>query len=76
MTHPPTQCYLMSGANQQTRPVMTNGCKVPATLNLADALLQQREQGIRMLWVDALYITQQDDTERAQQIQRMTTIYR
>lgn len=65
------------GDPQVTLPIRVNGGhEVPATINLVEALVRQREEGVHTLWVDALCINQADDTEKAQQIQMMGNIYR
>lgn len=63
------------GDPQDTRPIVVNNCAKEATVNLVDALTQLRELGTLSVWADALCINQQDDVEKAQQIQMMATIY-
>lgn len=64
------------GDPKKTETIIVNGCEMSATANLVHALLQQREDDGRMVWADALCIKQDDDVEKAQQIQMMGTIYR
>ena len=63
------------GDPKQTKPVTVDGHQTPVTTNLFDALLQLREQGVQTIWADAVCINQQDDEEKAIQIQMMATIY-
>lgn len=63
------------GDPQDTRPVLVNGSSIQATVNLVEALLQQRELGKYLLWADALCINQRDDAEKTEQIRMMATIY-
>ncbi|KAI0152508.1 heterokaryon incompatibility protein-domain-containing protein [Hypoxylon sp. NC0597] len=53
------------------------GCYLPLTRNLTEALYQLRHEGHqRILWVDALCVNQHDIDERAQQFILMFDIYR
>lgn len=63
------------GDPKDTRAVVVNGKIMQATTNLVDALLQQRELGLCLWWVDALCINQEDGAEKAEQIRLMATIY-
>ena len=57
-----------------------NHCHVEESLsigrNLAQALRHLRsEDDVRVLWVDAICINQEDDTERSKQVQRASLVY-
>lgn len=65
------------GDSQVTLPIKVNGDhEVPATTNLIEALVRQREEGINTLWIHALCVNQADDIRKAQQIRTMGAIYR
>ncbi|KAF2127243.1 HET-domain-containing protein [Dothidotthia symphoricarpi CBS 119687] len=63
------------GDATKTRPVLVNGHVVHVTTNLADALFQLREDGVEVVWADALSINQNNDNEKNHQVQKMKTIY-
>ena len=56
--------------------VSCEGCSIPVTQNLHDALLRLRKPGLVVrIWADALCINQKDKPERKQQIPLMRRIY-
>ncbi|KAH8799423.1 heterokaryon incompatibility protein-domain-containing protein [Xylogone sp. PMI_703] len=56
--------------------LVLNGRQMDITRNLQDALIQLRfESQDRLLWVDAIYINQEDVKERSHQVQLMRFIY-
>ncbi|KAK0648689.1 heterokaryon incompatibility, partial [Cercophora newfieldiana] len=60
----------------QFRAISCNGCTVSVTPSLFSALSRLRyPYQPRNLWVDAICINQQNDEEKAVQIQHMLTIY-
>lgn len=63
------------GDPRDTRPIVVNDTNMEVTANLMDALLQQRDSRMRLIWADALCINQQNSEEKTQQIQMMGTIY-
>ncbi|KAJ5640280.1 uncharacterized protein N7484_008142 [Penicillium longicatenatum] len=64
------------GSGMKPHSIRLNGCEFPVTENLHAALSQLRDVNFeRILWVDAICINQENDEERAQQIQIMRTIY-
>ena len=67
------------GSSAKTCTIVVNGQAVEVTENLALALEHFRRDGMFchqfLLWVDALCINQQDDQERAKEVQRMKDIY-
>jgi hypothetical protein len=66
-----------SGDIDELKETMCNGFPVILKRNLRMALTNLRYQAIpRILWVDALCINQEDDRERANQVQLMGDIYR
>ena len=59
------------------RYIRCNGQLLPVTTNLYDGLQRFRHKDkTRYLWVDAICINQQDQSERSHQIQSMLPIYR
>ncbi|KAK0110806.1 hypothetical protein ONS96_002399 [Cadophora gregata f. sp. sojae] len=56
--------------------ITVDGAPVLVTINLAAALRALRSNGHSNIWVDAICINQNDETERGQQILRMKAIYR
>ncbi|EHK25083.1 uncharacterized protein TRIVIDRAFT_143449 [Trichoderma virens Gv29-8] len=64
------------GNENDRRAVVVNGYLVDVTFNLYSALCRlRREDGTRVLWIDALCINQTDLDERAQQVRLMRNIY-
>ncbi|KAM5353407.1 hypothetical protein ACJ41O_000057 [Fusarium nematophilum] len=64
------------GDASDTREVIVNGYIVNVTFNLYSAFYRLRqEEGVRVLWIDALCINQTDLDERAQQVGLMGKIY-
>jgi hypothetical protein len=53
-----------------------NDFEVFVTVNLYAALIRLRSESIEFVWVDFLYINQQDYEERSIQIRKMGTIYK
>jgi hypothetical protein len=57
-------------------PSATQDSYLEVSANLFSALLKLRDSGLlRMIWVDALCINQEDVEERGQQVQIMATMY-
>ncbi|SCO92442.1 uncharacterized protein FRV6_16570 [Fusarium oxysporum] len=56
--------------------IIMNGLPFPVTRNLATALrhIRHREKSVD-LWIDAICINQNDDTEKSQQVRMMPDIY-
>jgi hypothetical protein len=64
------------GNENDKRAIVVNGYLVDVTFNLYSALCRlRREDGTRVLWIDALCINQTDLDERAQQVRLMRNIY-
>lgn len=63
------------GDPEDTVDIVVNNIQWPVTLNLADALQQLREDGVRLLWADALCINQVDRHEKSLQIRNMRHVY-
>lgn len=59
---------------EMQKPKSLNSDKVPRTL--WDAILFTRDLDIAFLWIDALCIVQDDDEDKAIQLDRMSDIYR
>ena len=64
------------GDPNDTKPIIVNCKEVQITINLKDALCQLQKDSVRTLWADALCIDQANDDEKAQQVKKMTEIYR
>ena len=68
------------GDAKDTLPIMLNNKVVQVTKNLATALRHiehhRSQRGIRVFWVDALCINQEDNSEKSHQVQMMGDIYR
>jgi len=67
------------GAPVFDHPVIINGCSLPITKNLTDALAALRGYArgrYLMLWADAPCINQGDIRERSSQVRLMNAIYR
>lgn len=75
-TDDPETAYVETSASPypSTGPIAT---AIQIGRNLASALrhLRYRTEA-RVLWIDAVYINREDNTERSEQVQRMATIYR
>lgn len=64
------------GNPDETLPVHIDGHRFNVTTNLHAALSRLRHRTFaRLLWIDAICINQENQTEKGQQIQYMTTIY-
>jgi hypothetical protein len=70
------------GDASKTETILVNGCRFEATVNLHAALLQLRgfessEDYSRndLIWIDALCINQNDDSEKSLQVQKMRDIF-
>lgn len=64
------------GGGENTIPIKLDGYRIEVTKNLHAALVRLRsENEIRRLWIDAICINQNDDVEKAQQVQMMRQIY-
>lgn len=65
------------GTDERSNLVLVNGIYAGVTKNLKAALLALRQsQKDRVVWIDALCINQEDNSERAAQVQQMSHIYR
>ncbi|CAH0025005.1 unnamed protein product [Clonostachys rhizophaga] len=75
---PPYQAlsYAWGAPGQQASHIQVNGCEFSVTVNLSTALrfLRENDEPI-VLWIDALCINQQNDTERSSQVAKMRDIY-
>ena len=64
------------GSAKDPKTIDVGGWPYPVTRNLHSALEQLRSRGIREdIWIDALCINQQDDTEKSSQVAMMGEIY-
>lgn len=64
------------GDPNDTLPISVSGCRMDITVNLHAGLLRLRNHSLdRILWVDAICINQEDEQEKASQIQFMVVIY-
>jgi hypothetical protein len=64
------------GGSDKPHSISIGGYYLPITANLYAALLHLRDRLIeRIIWVDAICIDQDNQTERAQQVQSMAKIY-
>jgi hypothetical protein len=67
--------YVWGDANDKL-PIFIHGYRLDVTLNLHAALSQLRNHSIdRVLWIDAICINQDDQSEKEHQILSMATIY-
>ncbi|KAL6711776.1 hypothetical protein ACN47E_002819 [Coniothyrium glycines] len=74
---PPYRCLsYMWGTETELREVLVNGQKLCVRKNLYEYLCATRGHFATLLWVDAVCINQEDDTEKSHQVQRMGKIYR
>jgi hypothetical protein len=64
------------GDPKVTREILSNGEGFQATTNLYAALLRLRRMKYTVLWVDTVYINQEDMEEKSQQLLLMGAIYR
>ncbi|KAI2465775.1 heterokaryon incompatibility protein-domain-containing protein [Annulohypoxylon bovei var. microspora] len=79
-----TSCYpyealsYVWGDASVTRTITVNDESIDVTKNLENALrdLRRTDGKLRILWVDALCINQQDNEERTQQVRQMDMIYK
>jgi hypothetical protein len=63
------------GSPTITKAVYVDGHEVQVTVNLANALYQLRQDGIRYVWADALCINQHDNVEKSDHVRMMKMIY-
>ncbi|KAN0114431.1 hypothetical protein V8E51_003975 [Hyaloscypha variabilis] len=64
------------GDPEETVPIHVDGNEFPVTVKLHEALLCLRDRSIeRIIWVDAVCINQNDDTEKTHEIGLMPKIY-
>jgi hypothetical protein len=65
------------GNDTPLRTILIKGRQFEITANLHDALseLRQKENSVR-LWIDAICINQKDNSEKNEQVMRMTDIYK
>jgi hypothetical protein len=66
------------GDPEDVQYIICDGCKLNITANLGQALRAFRpeaDESVRVLWIDAIAINQQDLEERSAQVQLMDTIY-
>ena len=66
----------MWGDPTNTVPILVNNLEVQVTVNLRNALLRLRKEGVTNIWADAVCINQGDNEERTAQVGRMSTIFR
>jgi hypothetical protein len=59
----------------KTSPIIVNGHRFEATVNLKAALQILRAKGHKKLWIDAICINQTDREEQSQQVLRMRSVY-
>ncbi|KAF1958145.1 HET-domain-containing protein [Byssothecium circinans] len=65
------------GDTAKPHDIKINGRMMPVTKNLSLALQHLRcPYEDQILWVDAIYINQENDKERAHQVVQMTSIYK
>ncbi|KAK4160289.1 heterokaryon incompatibility protein-domain-containing protein [Cladorrhinum sp. PSN259] len=65
-----------SGDKPQSISMTPDGCNFPVGENLYAALVALRDPILeRLIWVDAVCINQEDDTEKGHQVQAMAKIY-
>jgi hypothetical protein len=57
-------------------PIQLHGKVTLVSENLYLALLHLRKRGVKLIWVDALCINQEDLAERARQVSHMEEVYR
>ena len=67
--------FYMWGDGNETRTIVVDGHRFEAAKNLHQALRRLRADGKKKIWIDAIYINQEDREEKSQQIQRMRSIY-
>ncbi|KAJ1328952.1 HET domain-containing protein [Microdochium nivale] len=58
-----------------TEQIMVNGHQLPITRSAFDMLTRLRKAKHQYLWIDAICIDQENDTERSHQVQHMRRIY-
>ncbi|KAF5965016.1 4-hydroxyacetophenone monooxygenase [Fusarium bulbicola] len=64
------------GSDLKPESILIDACDLPIGENLFAALLQLRDRSIkRIIWIDAIYINQQDTKEKGHQVQSMAKIY-
>ncbi|RBR24704.1 uncharacterized protein FIESC28_02477 [Fusarium coffeatum] len=64
------------GSDHESQSISIDSCYLPVGGNLFAALLHLRDPDIeRILWIDAVCINQQDNTEKGHQVQSMAKIY-
>jgi hypothetical protein len=65
------------GSRKSNRKILCNGLPFPVTDNLFDALsaLRRTRCHHQCLWIDAICINQDDDSEKSYQVQSMFSIY-
>lgn len=75
-THPFEALSYVWGCSDKRRSISVDGCDLPVTENLYEALSCVRSSYLdRMLWIDAICINQEDENEKGQQVQAMAKIY-
>jgi hypothetical protein len=63
------------GSQRHTEAIFLDRRGFKITLSLETALLQLRSDRVRLVWIDALCINQDDSSERSEQVSKMRTIY-
>jgi Heterokaryon incompatibility protein (HET) len=64
------------GGSDKHQSVFIDGCDLPVTVNLHNALSRLRDRSFeRIIWVDSICINQADEQEKGRQIQSMAKIY-